>query len=296
MSFQEKYKKRRFIFFFIIFFVFGIPTYFYLRALPIPILPVKSSLTGGEFRIAHRCGKRVLPENTLFACGEIFHKNLADLLEMDVHLTKDSHLVVIHDSSVDRTTNGKGKVAELNYEEIKNLDAGYTFTEDGVTFPYRSKGISILELEEFFKELPKAKYYIEVKVKEPLAAEILIGLINKYQMQERVYIGSVRDGVNENLRKLSNHKIPVFSGLIHSGKWYLSYLLGIRGIVNPPEVLAIPDMPHLLPITDDFMNAVREQNITLHIFTINNKDQIIKLKAMGLDGVMTDNPDLFSQD
>ncbi|HRG75491.1 MAG TPA: glycerophosphodiester phosphodiesterase family protein [Leptospiraceae bacterium] len=289
-------KSRKRIIAFLILLTILLTTYFYLRTFPIPILPVKSSLAGGEFRIAHRCGKRVLPENTLFACGEIFHKNLADLLEMDVHLTKDSHLIVIHDSSVDRTTNGKGKVAELNYEEIKNLDAGYTFTEDGVTFPYRSKGISILELEEFFKELPKAKYYIEVKVKEPLAAEILIGLINKYQMQERVYIGSARDGVNENLRKLSNHKIPVFSGLIHSGKWYLAYLLGIRGIVNPPEVMAIPDMPHLLPITDDFMKAIKEQNITLHIFTINNKDQIIKLKAMGLDGVMTDNPDLFSQD
>lgn len=273
-----------------------LPTYFYLRTLPISILSAKSSLAGGEFRIAHRCGKRILPENTLFACREVFQKNLADLLEMDVHLTKDSRLVVIHDSSVDRTTNGKGKVAELNYEEIKNLDAGYTFTEDGLTFPYRGKGISILELEEFFKELPNAKYYIEIKVKDPLAAELFIGLINKYQMQERVYIGSVRDEVNENLRKLSNHKIPVFSGLIHSSKWYLAYLLGIRGIVNPPEVLAIPDMPRMLPVTADFMKAVRQQNMKLHIFTINDKERIRRFKAIGLDGVMTDNPYLFSED
>ena len=115
-------------------------------------------------------------------------------------------------------------------------------------------------------------------------------------MQERVYIGSVRDEVNENLRKLSNHKIPVFSGLIHSSKWYLAYLLGIRGIVNPPEVLAIPDMPRMLPVTADFMKAVRQQNMKLHIFTINDKERIRRFKAIGLDGVMTDNPYLFSED
>ena len=174
-----------------------LPTYFYLRSLPLTINDA-FNFDGKEFRIAHRCGKAVLPENTLFACKEIFNHNLADILEMDVHLTKDNRLVVIHDDSVDRTTNGKGKVVELSYEEIKRLDAGFHFSTDGENFPYRGKGISILELEEFFKTLPNARYYIEVKVKDPLAAEILVQLIEKYKLENRVLIGSVRDSVNEN--------------------------------------------------------------------------------------------------
>ncbi|MBP9886929.1 MAG: glycerophosphodiester phosphodiesterase [Leptospiraceae bacterium] len=271
-----------------------LPTYFYLRSLPLTINDA-FNFDGKEFRIAHRCGKAVLPENTLFACKEIFNHNLADILEMDVHLTKDNRLVVIHDDSVDRTTNGKGKVVELSYEEIKRLDAGFHFSTDGENFPFRGKGISILELEEFFKTLPNARYYIEVKVKDPLAAEILVQLIEKYKLENRVLIGSVRDSVNENLKQLSRGKITVFSGLKEVISWYFAYLLEIRGIVNPPQVLAIPNLPRMMPITENFIKAVKEQNSKLHIFTINDKEQILNLKTLGVDGVMTDNPYLFEK-
>ena len=271
-----------------------LPTYFYLRSLPLTINDA-FNFDGKEFRIAHRCGKAVLPENILFACKEIFNHNLADILEMDVHLTKDNRLVVIHDDSVDRTTNGKGKVVELSYEEIKRLDAGFHFSTDGENFPFRGKGISILELEEFFKTLPNARYYIEVKVKDPLAAEILVQLIEKYKLENRVLIGSVRDSVNENLKQLSRGKITVFSGLKEVISWYFAYLLEIRGIVNPPQVLAIPNLPRMMPITENFIKAVKEQNSKLHIFTINDKEQILNLKTLGVDGVMTDNPYLFEK-
>ena len=271
-----------------------LPTYFYLRSLPLTINDA-FNFDGKEFRIAHRCGKAVLPENTLFACKEIFNHDLADILEMDVHLTKDNRLVVIHDDSVDRTTNGKGKVVELSYEEIKRLDAGFHFSTDGENFPFRGKGISILELEEFFKTLPNARYYIEVKVKDPLAAEILVQLIEKYKLENRVLIGSVRDSVNENLKQLSRGKITVFSGLKEVISWYFAYLLEIRGIVNPPQVLAIPNLPRMMPITENFIKAVKEQNSKLHIFTINDKEQILNLKTLGVDGVMTDNPYLFEK-
>lgn len=282
--------------FFILIFFLGLPIYIYLSQIPIPKNHPIAGLDREEFRIAHRCAKSILPENTLFACKQVFHKNLADILEMDVHLTKDNHLVVIHDTLVDRTTNGKGKVAELDYAEILKLDAGFTFTEDGNNFPFRGKEVQILELEEFFKELPTSKYYIELKVKEPLAAKILIELIEKYQMQDKVYIGSVNDSVNENLKSLSNGKIPVFSGLVTTGKWYLAYILGIRGVVNPPLIMAIPDLPRIMPITESFVWAVKEQNIKVHIFTINDEERIQKFKDLGLDGVMTDNPYLFLKD
>ena len=275
--------------------IVGLFFYLFSKTLTVPVNN-PSLFQGKEFRIAHRCGKSILPENTLFACREIFNQNLADILEMDVHLTKDFHLVVIHDASVDRTTNGTGKVSELTYEEIRNLDAGYNFTIDKKTFPYRNKGIQILELEEFFKELPNANYYIEVKVKEPLAAEKLVNLIEKYQMHRRVFIGSLKDSVNENIRKLSKNKISVFSGIMHTGKWYFSYLLGIRGIVKPPEVMAIPDLPRILPVSEEFVLATKEQGIKVHIFTINEKEKINQFRLLKIDGVMTDNPYLFKND
>ncbi len=254
--------------------------------------PVRKSMEGGEFRIAHRCGRSILPENTLFACKTIYEKNLADILEMDVHLTKDSHLVVIHDSTVDRTTNGKGKVEELTYEEIRSLDAGYTFTKDG-EYPFRGKGIQILELEEFFKALPNAKYYIEVKDKHPLAAKILSDLIDIYNMQEKAYIGSVRESVNLSLKEMSQGRHIVFAGFLSTFKWYIGYLLSIRGAISTPEVLVTPDLPHLMPLHAGFRKALKEQNIKIHIFTINDANRIRELKELGVDGVMTDNPYFF---
>lgn len=262
----------------------------YSKTLPIPVANT-SLFQGNEFRIAHRCGKSILPENTLYACKEIYNNNLADILEMDVHLTKDSHLVVIHDATVDRTTNGK--VSDFTYDEIRNLDAGYNFTIDTKTFPYRNKGIQILELEEFLKALPYANYYIELKVKDLLAAEILVKLIEKNNMQKKVFIGSVSDSVNEKIRELSQGKISVFSGIKQTTKWYLAYLLGIRGAVDPPEVMAIPDLPRILPISDKFVRATKEQGIKVHIFTVNEKEKIIQFHLLGIDGVMTDNPYLF---
>lgn len=121
------------------------------------------------------------------------------------------------------------------------------------------------------------------------------GIIEKYKLENRVLIGSVRDSVNENLKQLSRGKITVFSGLKEVISWYFAYLLEIRGIVNPPQVLAIPNLPRMMPITENFIKAVKEQNSKLHIFTINDKEQILKFKALGLDGVMTDNPYLFEK-
>lgn len=269
--------------------------YIYLYSLPIPVNPHRSSMEDGEFRIAHRCGRSIFPENTLFACKSIYEKNLADILEMDVHLTKDSHLVVIHDSTVDRTTNGKGKVEDLTYAEILSLDAGYAFTQDGKSFPFRGQGIKILELEEFFKTLPQAKYYIEIKVKQELASQILSDLIEKYKLQDRAYIGSVGDKINQRLTDISHGRHIVYSGLVSTLKWYLSYLIEIRGAVSPPQVLVIPDLPRIMPINANLMKAIKEQNIKIHVFTINERKRIEELKSLGVDGVMSDNPNFFNE-
>ena len=91
--------------------------------------------------IAHRGGAEIAPENTL----EGFREGLrvgAGVLELDVHTTADGHVVVIHDDTVDRTTDGTGAVREMSFAEIRRLDAGYRFTPDGgETFPYRGQGI-----------------------------------------------------------------------------------------------------------------------------------------------------------
>ena len=116
---------------------------------------------------AHRGGGGLYPENTL----EAFKYSVSmgvDVLELDVHSTSDGTLVVMHDSQVDRTTNGSGQVNQMTLVQLKKLDAGYGFTPDGgKTYPYRGRGITIPTLQEVFDALPDKTFNIEPKQAEP---------------------------------------------------------------------------------------------------------------------------------
>jgi glycerophosphoryl diester phosphodiesterase len=115
--------------------------------------------------IAHRGGS-TFPENTLPA----FHHSRqigADAFEFDIHMTKDGHLVVIHDSTVDRTTNGTGSVHSLTFDEIMQLDAGYRFLDAKGTYPYRDKGVTIPTVEQVFQMFPTMRMNIEIKAQYP---------------------------------------------------------------------------------------------------------------------------------
>jgi glycerophosphoryl diester phosphodiesterase len=116
---------------------------------------------------AHRGGAKIVPENTL----EGFREGLrvgAGVLELDVHATADGHVVVIHDETVDRTTDGSGAVREMTLAEVKRLDAGYWFTPDGgKTYPYRGEGVRVPTLEEVYRQFPDVPINVEIKGERP---------------------------------------------------------------------------------------------------------------------------------
>src|SRR5699024_12111136 len=87
----------------------------------------------------------------------------ANVLEYDTHLTNDGHLVVIHDDTVERTTNGIGKVNEMTLEEVQMLDAGYYFTDDNDEYTFRDQGVYIPTIEEVFQKYPNMRHLIELK-------------------------------------------------------------------------------------------------------------------------------------
>src|SRR5258706_10758218 len=114
----------------------------------------------------HRGAAGEAPENTLVsferavACG-------ADVFELDVHATRDGTIVVFHDPTLERTTDGMGALKERTWAELCELDAGYQWTVDGRTFPFRGKGIRVPSLAELFARFPDACFNIEVKQGEP---------------------------------------------------------------------------------------------------------------------------------
>jgi len=119
--------------------------------------------SGPEPRLfAHRGASARSPENTLESF-RLARKAGAPYLELDVHLSVDGQVVVIHDNSVSRTTGRRGRVERMTLAEIRRLDAGHEFTLDrGRSFPYRAQGLLIPTLEEVLEEFPEARIAIEL--------------------------------------------------------------------------------------------------------------------------------------
>jgi len=104
----------------------------------------------GVMVIAHQGGEWLRPSNTLVAFDHAVELDV-DVLEMDIHQTQDGVIVLMHDATVDRTTDGSGAIKEMTLAEIRALDAGYYWTDDdGATYPYRGQGIQVPTLEEIF--------------------------------------------------------------------------------------------------------------------------------------------------
>ncbi|MEM1418535.1 MAG: glycerophosphodiester phosphodiesterase family protein, partial [Myxococcota bacterium] len=126
--------------------------------------------------VAHRGGRRLAPEHTLFGY-QVGLDAGADVLEIDVAQTSDGAIVCIHDLSVDRTTDGTGDIRELTLAEAQALDAAFDFSMDGgETYPQRGTGIVIPTLRAVFEAFPDETYVIEIKQSEPSMVDDFVAL------------------------------------------------------------------------------------------------------------------------
>ena len=137
--------------------------------------------------VGHRGNAAHAPENTI----ESFRQAVAigvDALEMDVHLTSDGQVVVIHDPTLDRTTNLSGRVDRMTLTDLRRADAGASFTKDGRTWPYRGKGLTIPTLEEVLTTFPAMPLLIEIKT--PVASRAAREVIERHNAVDRCIVAS----------------------------------------------------------------------------------------------------------
>ena len=171
----------------------GFGTYAALRLLSRP-RPGKPFLHGpGPLVFAHRGGSGLWPENTLYAYERAVALGV-DILELDIHSTSDGALVVMHDDRVDRLTDGSGEIRSKTLAELKQLDAGYRWTQDGgKTYPYRGQGITIPTLEEVFSAFPGLRINIDIKQQFPSIVEPFTRLLEKHHKLDEVMVGSFHE-------------------------------------------------------------------------------------------------------
>lgn len=240
---------------------------------------------------AHRGGGGLLPENTLPAF--IYSSSLgADVLELDIHRTSDGELVVIHDRTVDRTTDGRGKVSEMTLAELKELDAAAQFTADGgKTFPFRGRGFTIPTLREIFDAFPDSIFNVEPKRQGSEMAEPLCALIREKNMTNKVIVGSFTQSIIDDTREACP-EIATSATPTEAISFFLRELGGIERSYSPPmQALQIPKtFVGMDVVTKDFVDAAHERNLKVHVWTINSKDEMQRLIDLGVDGIMTDYP------
>ncbi len=255
--------------------------------------------TDRPLNIAHRGGRGLSPEHTILAYKKALEAG-ADVLEMDIHSTKEDEIVVIHDPTVVRTTNGKGMVNELTLSEIKRLDAGYRFAikrRNKEIYPFRSKGLTIPTLREVFSEFQNQRINIEIKQFEPQIEDALFGIIKEMDMTDNVLVVSESHEAIKRFRKISNNAIATGASVSEVRRFVIFMRLKMMPLYIPTaDAFQIPEYHgdyHLL--TEEFIERAHKKNIKIHVWTINEKKEMERLIKLGVDGIMTDYPDLLSE-
>ncbi len=244
--------------------------------------------------IAHRGGSGLAPENTMVAFRNAVSMGV-DMLEMDVHVTRDGHIVVIHDSTVDRTTNGVGRVEDMTLSEIKKLDAGYRFTPDGgMTYPYRGKGVTIPTLDEVLGAFPDSKMSIEIKPDDPAVADKVVSLVKEHGARDRVLLVSFNNDVVHRVRVLDPEIVTGASRKEMYLFWIMVRLHTWRLYRPVPDVLQLPQRwKGQQVVTPSVVRAAHKLGMKVQVWTVDDPADMQRLIAEKVDGIITDRPDLM---
>src|ERR687889_285423 len=157
--------------------------------------------------LAHRGASTLAPENTMEAFRTAVEAG-AGGLELDVHLTRDGHIVVIHDATVDRTTSGTGAVSEMTLDELRRPDAGYNFSPDGgPTRPYRGRGTKVPTLEEVLLEFPGVTVNIDIKAGSSGIEAAVLGVLREANALGRVLVVSTFYATVKRFRRFSGGNV-----------------------------------------------------------------------------------------
>lgn len=250
-------------------------------------------LAGGPLLIAHRGGAGLAPENTMMAFRNSFELWQPDMFELDVHASADGHCVVIHDPTVNRTTNGEGRVDRMTLEQLQALDAGYRFTPDGgVTYPWRGKGARIPLFEEVLTSFPTMR--ITVELKTAAAQRPLFEVIERHHASERIVMAGERRGFRTEINRFKGcisacreDALPFY--VLH--RLRLSFLGNIKAdVVQMPEYLG--DKRALTP---RLVRELHAKGVQVHVWTVNTVADMHRLLEWDVDGLVTDFPDRLAR-
>jgi glycerophosphoryl diester phosphodiesterase len=254
---------------------------------------------------AHQGGAWEAPSSTLHAIGAALEAG-ATGIELDVHATKDGRLVVCHDDTVDRTTAASGAIASFTYDELERLDNAHWWApgadvtpglpDDG--YPFRGRApedhrFGFALLEEVLEEFPTAVLNLDIKQTAPVVApyeEALAGVLRRADCVHRVIVASFLDTATDNFSAAAP-EFATSAGTLATADFYRSVRAGETPAPMRHVALQVPAVFGDVTLVDErFVEVAHDQGLAVHVWTIEEEDQMEELCDLGVDGIITDRP------
>jgi glycerophosphoryl diester phosphodiesterase len=258
---------------------------------------------------AHQGGAWEAPSSTLYAIRRAVEVG-ATAVELDVHATSDGELVVCHDATVDRTTDGRGRIADLSLEEVKRLDNAYWFIPGAdVTpgrpegdYPYRGRAATdpefrVATLREVLEAFPDLVLNLDIKQTAPMVTPYeasLAALLDEFGRADDVIVASFLDQATDAFSTVAPG-VPTSAGTLATAEFWRS----VRDGTQPPDTRAVafqvPERQGDLVVVDrDFVDGAHRVGIAVHVWTVNDPEAMDRLVAVGVDGIITDLPTVLA--
>ena len=256
---------------------------------------------------AHQGGSFEGPSSTLAAIEHALDAG-ASGIELDVHATRDRHLVVCHDATIERTTNHRGTIAEMTLDELRDVDNAYWWIDGDVVTPgrpdeeYLDRGrapvdrrYGVATLEEVATSFPGVLLNLDIKGTTPLVEpyeELLADEIARLDLSDRVIVASFHDAAIQSFR-LHAPGVATSSATNETAEFYFS--LGGTPVVPPVVAFQVPARYGTIDVvTETFVAAAHDSGVAVHVWTINDVEEMRRLVDLGVDGLISDRPSLLA--
>lgn len=250
-------------------------------------------LAGAPIFAAHRGGGRLAPENTIEAFRSAVEVWGVDMLELDVRLSRDGEVMVVHDETVDRTTDGRGRVSDLTRDELQDFDAGARFVDLEGRASFGRRGVRIPTLGELLETCPRTRLNVEAKC--PEVAGPLVDVIRRHGAEHRVLVAAEFEAHRRDAR---GYRGAWGASRSQLGPFWLLHRVPLLGaLYTPPcDVFQLPRVWRGRPVADPrFVREAHRRNIPVHIWVVDDPDEMRAWLRAGIDAIQTDRPDLLAR-